>query len=79
MPQRILEYPEAVGKIVEEVTFTNEKDFHMVTIRFADKTALGFHIKMRLEAKPELMDWKTGDGKSLKQYRMVRERRWEDV
>jgi len=77
MPHRIQEYPEAVGKAVEKVTFTNEEDFRMVTVEFTDKTALGFQLRMRLEAKPEFMDWTTGDGKSLKMYPLVRERRSE--
>jgi len=79
MPQRILEYKEVAGKVVEKVTLTNEEDWHMLTVRFTDKTQLGFQIKMRLEASPELTDWKTGDGKSLKQYPLVRERRFEDM
>ena len=79
MPQRILEYPAAVGKVVEKVTLTNEEDWHMITVRFTDKTQLGFQIKMRLEVKPEFTDWKTGDGKTLKRYPLVRERRFEDM
>lgn len=79
MAQRILEYKEVAGKVVEKVTLTNEDDWHMLTVRFTDKTQLGFQIKMRLEAMPELTDWKSGDGKSLKQYPLVRERRFEDT
>lgn len=78
MSQRIIEYTDIAGKVVEKVTFTNEEDWHMITIRFADKTQLAFQIKMRLESEAQLMDWKTGDGKTLKRYPLVRERRFNE-
>jgi hypothetical protein len=69
----ILDYPEVVGKVVAKVTCTNEDDFRCVSIRFTDKTALHFELRLRLEVVPELMDWLTGDGKSLRMYKTVRE------
>jgi hypothetical protein len=76
MSQRILEYTDVAGKVVEKVTLTNEEDWRMITIRFTDKTQLAFQLKTRLEAKPELTDWKTGNGKTLNTYPIVRERRF---
>ncbi len=73
MPQNIVKYKEAAGKVVEMITLTNEPDFRAVTVRFTDRTAMHFTLHARIEAHPELMDWKTGDGKILKQYPIVYE------
>lgn len=73
MSHRTLDYPEVVGKTVAKVTCTNEEDFRCVTVRFTDKTAIHFELRLRLEVKPEFMDWTTGDGKSLRMYKTQRE------
>ena len=73
MPHNIIEFKEAAGKTVAKVTLTNELDFRAVTIRFTDKTALHFTVHSRVEFDPELVDWKTGNGKPIKAYRRVHE------
>jgi hypothetical protein len=73
VPYHMIDYPEVVGKVVAKVTLTNEDDFRCVTVRFTDKTAIHFELKLRLEVVPEFMDWTTGDGKSLRMYKTVRE------
>jgi hypothetical protein len=73
MPHNIIEFKEAAGKTVAKVTLTNELDFRAVTIRFTDKTAMHFTVQPRVEFDPELVDWKTGNGKPIKTYRRVHE------
>jgi hypothetical protein len=73
VPHHTVDYPEVIGKQVAKVTLTNEDDFRCVTVRFTDKTAIHFELNLRLEVKPELMDWSSGDGKSLRMYKTVRE------
>jgi hypothetical protein len=63
------------GKTVAKLTVTNEPDFRAITIRFTDKTAMHFAINARIALEPELMDWKTGDGESIKIYPVVHERK----
>lgn len=75
MPHRIHEYPELVGKTIAKVTVTNESDFRCITIRFADSTAIHFGIRPSVSIEPEHLDWTTGDGKVLRCYPFVREKR----
>ena len=73
MPQNIIEFKDVAGKVIEKITLTNESDFRCVSLRFSDRTALHFTLHPRIEISPELMDWKTGDGKVLKEYPVVYE------
>ena len=73
MSHNIIEFKEVAGKIIEKITLTNESDFRCVTVRFADRTALHFTLHPRIEIEPELMNWKTGDGKVMKTYAVVYE------
>jgi hypothetical protein len=45
MPHRIHEYPEVIGKTVAKVTVTNESDWHNITVKFTDNTAIHFAIR----------------------------------
>jgi hypothetical protein len=74
MPQKIIEFKEAAGKVVEKITVTNDTEFRAITVRFVDHTAMHFTLHPRIEFEPELMDWKTGDGKVLKEYPTVYEK-----
>jgi hypothetical protein len=62
------------GKVVEEVTITNEPDFRDVSIRFKDKTALHFGFWTKLCIDSELVDWKTGNGRRTHKFRVVEEK-----
>lgn len=44
-----------------------------ITVNFTDKTALHFTIYAHVEFGPELVNWVTGDGTSMKEYQIVRE------
>jgi hypothetical protein len=74
MSQKIHEYVEVAGKVVEKITATNESDYRCITIRFTDKTAFHFGLRPRITMEPEFIDWKTGNGKLLRSYPFVREK-----
>ncbi len=74
MPQRIHEYPEVIGKTVAKVTVTNESDWHNISVKFTDNTAIHFTIRSFMQFEPEHIDWTTGDGKVLRSHPFVRER-----
>ena len=73
MSHNIVEIEGATGKTVQKITITNEWDFRMITVRFADRTAIHFNLRPRIDIEPELFDWKTGDGEVLKEYAVVHE------
>jgi hypothetical protein len=73
MPHNIVEIDGAIGKTVEKITVTNESYFRVITIRFADRTAIHFTIHPRIEVEPELVDWTTGDCEALKEYPTISE------
>jgi hypothetical protein len=75
MPQNIIEFKDVAGKIIERITLTNGSDFRCVSLRFTDRTDLHFTLCPRIEIAPELMDWKTGDGKVLKEFPVIYETR----
>jgi hypothetical protein len=68
MPHDIIELDGVIGKTVEKITVTNESDFRVITVRFADRSAIHFTLHPRIEIEPELVDWTTGDGETLKEY-----------
>lgn len=74
MAQLIHEYPEVVGKTVEKVTVVNESDWRNISIKFTDKTALHITVRSRLTMEPELIDWKSGDMKTMRSYPHVHEK-----
>jgi len=75
VPHTIHEYPELAGKTVSKVTVTNESDWRSITVRFTDNTAIHFSIRPFVQIEPEHVDWRTGDGKLLRIYPFVREKR----
>lgn len=70
---RIIEFKDAAGKTIEKVTVTNEPEFRAVTIRFTDKTAIHFAVRLRVNFDAELIDWQTGNGQPIRTYKCVRE------
>ena len=74
MPQRIHDFPEVIGKTVAKVTVVNESDWHNISVKFTDNTAIHFTIRSFMQFEPEHIDWTTGDGKVLRSYPFVREK-----
>ena len=71
MPHKIIEIEGAVGKTVQRITVTNEFDFRDITIRFSDQTEIHFTLRPRIEIEPEILDWKTGDGETVREYDII--------
>jgi hypothetical protein len=61
---RLLQIPEAKGKIVEGV----EADGTAIIILFADNTALSFNFAMRLSVLPAFANRKGGNWRVLKRW-----------
>ena len=74
MAQDIVKLKGIEGKTVEQVTVTNESDYRCISVRFTDKTALHFGLNTTLNVDPELVDWKTGDGRSVRKFPVIVER-----
>lgn len=73
MPHKIIEVEGVAGKTVQRITVTNEFNFRDITVRFSDKTAIHFELHPRIAVEPELVDWTTGDGETLKKYPTIYE------
>ena len=71
MSHKIIEIEGAVGKTVQRITVTNEFDFRDITVRFSDQTAIHFTLRLRIEIEPEILDWKTGDGETVREYDII--------
>ena len=74
MAQDIVKLKGVEGKTVDQVTVTNESDYRCVSVRFTDKTALHLSLHAKLNIDPELVDWKTGDGRSIRKFPVIVER-----
>lgn len=62
-------FPEVKGKIVELVEI--DQDASAILILFTDKTVLGFDVETSHVFFPELSNRKTGNWKSIKQWRPI--------
>jgi hypothetical protein len=69
---RIMEFPQARGRIVERVELITNPDYRCVSIRFKDKTDLSVVIDASLTFNAELSDWKTHDQRVLKRWPPIR-------
>lgn len=70
--RRIVEYPEAEGKTITQLTITNTEEFHAIEIAFTDKTALQLELSTSMGITPTLIDWKSGDGEPIKKFPAVK-------
>lgn len=61
-------------KTLDDVTVTNESDFRNVSIRFTHKTALQFGVSIALSIDPEVVDWKTGNGRRIRKFPIIPEK-----
>lgn len=68
MAHKIVEVEGAVGKTVQRITVINEFDFREITVRFSDRTAIHFSLRPLIEIEPQILDWKTGDGETVREY-----------
>ncbi len=69
---RPIRFPEVVGKTVEWVELYLDDEFNSIELSFADKTALRFDLQSALFVRPDLANWKTGNRRDIKEWRMFR-------
>ena len=72
---RLVEFPEARGRTVEEVELSTDSDFPCISIRFQDKTDLTFVIDPWLSFQADYSEWKAGEQKVLKRWPVFRSNR----
>lgn len=69
---RLVEFPQARGRIVEMVELSLDPEFYCVSIRFKDNIDLTVVIDAALTFRAEYSEWKAGEQKILKQWPMIR-------
>jgi hypothetical protein len=72
--QRVLKFPQAKGKIIAEVELSVSSDYNIIEIVFQDKTSLAFDLESCVRVFPELIHWKSGNYKPLRQWRPIQSR-----
>jgi hypothetical protein len=64
-------FEEIAGKTVEYVEIFTSGEYHSITVRFQDKTALHFVIDPGFTLDAEYDDWKTGDLRRIKRWPLI--------
>jgi hypothetical protein len=70
--KRLVNFPQARGRTVEEVELSLDSDYHCVAIRFKDNTDLTVVIDPALTFQATYSEWKAGNQKVLKRWPVVR-------
>ena len=63
---RMLYFPQAKGKTIEDVEFSTSPDDHSISTSFQDKTSLNFSIETGFTVETDYSDWKTGEQRVLR-------------
>jgi hypothetical protein len=72
--QRVLNFPEAKGKIIAEAELLVSSDYFTIEVKFEDKTSLSFDLETCAMVYPELINWKSGNYKPVRRWRPVHSR-----
>lgn len=70
--RKLVHFPQAKGKTVEDVEFSTSPEYHNVSINFQDKTALNFSIETGFTLETDYSDWKSGNQRVLHAWRPIR-------
>ena len=65
-------FEEVKGKPVDFVEVFTAGEYHSITVRFEDKTALHFVIDPGFILETEYADWKTGNWRPIKRWPLIR-------
>ena len=68
----LVRFPQATDKVVKDVEFSADSDYHSITISFQDKTCLNFCIDAGFTLKTDYSDWKTGIQRIIRRWPMIR-------
>jgi hypothetical protein len=63
-----LKFPMAKGKIITDVELSISPDYSTIEIVLQDKTALNFYLESYVRIFPELVSWKSGEYKPVRQW-----------
>jgi hypothetical protein len=63
---------EIKGKLVECVEIFDSGDYHMIGVRFQDKTSISFSIEPGFTLFTDYADWKTGNWRPIKRWPPLR-------
>jgi hypothetical protein len=62
------------GRRLENVEFSSSSDYHILHLRFEDKTALTFDIQPGFTLSADYADWKTGNLRPIRRWKPLRSR-----
>jgi len=69
--RKVVQFPQAKGKLVENVEFSTSVDYHNISINFQDKTCLNFSIETGFTLETDYSDWKSGNQRVLRAWRPI--------
>lgn len=61
-------YPEVRGKVVDYITEERGDDGFFIRVEFTDKTSITWDVRPKVVLEPVMMNWKTGNGKTVRTY-----------
>jgi hypothetical protein len=67
-----MEFPQARGKMIEQIEVNTDSDFQCISIRFQDDTDLTVVIDPGLTFRADYSRWKAGKQKVLKRWPVFR-------
>ncbi|HEY6248772.1 MAG TPA: hypothetical protein VI685_02360 [Candidatus Angelobacter sp.] len=70
--RKVIQYPQAKGKIVEAVEFSTSPGYHSISFNFQDKTCLNFSIDTTFTVETDYSDWKSGNQRVIRAWKPVR-------
>jgi hypothetical protein len=69
--RRFVEFPRMKGRMVEKIELFTTPEYHSITVRFQDKTALALVIEPGFLLKADFDDWKSGDARKVKSWPVI--------
>jgi len=72
--RKVVQFPQAKGKLVEDVEFSTSVDYHNISINFQDKTSLNFSIETGFTLETDYSNWRSGNQRVLRVWRPIHSR-----
>lgn len=74
--QKVFQFPEVKGKVLESVEFASSSDYHAISLYFKNKTALDLIIDPCFTVHADYLDRKSGERRVLKNWPLIHSRRF---
>lgn len=71
-PPKRVQFPQAKGKVVQEVEFVSASEGQSISINFQDKTCLNFSIVAGFTLKTDYSDFTTGEQRIVRKWQGIR-------